>query len=311
MATTRCAVLTAVAAAILVLASPALAQVRSVSRGDIKRAEAAEARATAKEIDRRPVVFIRIWNGSYEPGNRLGLAPRFRDDRAALAIIAELDAAYEEGWRRIVLHTPTGAPAHAVLSNTLEEWWRRSPQWRSSMRQALRSWKQDHPDATLGVYMGLRERDGDQPRDRWLARCLWPLVDAGFELFVFDASAMAETRPTFRAAQTWLRQRGAKAVMEAYPIDASGPENEVDREWLPNTPMFALQRYMEKHDPDGDWRFDARASEVWLGVGRTEPFDAETLRDQVERGFVPMVYWLDEADRRRALEIALEVEASR
>jgi hypothetical protein len=311
METTRRAVFAATAVAIVTMASPALAQVRSVSRGDIKRAEAAEARAAATEIDRRPVLFVRIWNGSYEAGNRLGLAPQYRDDRAALAIVEQLDEAYDAGWRRLVLHTPTGAPRTAVLNRTLEEWWRRSPQWRSSMRQAILSWKQDHPDAALGVYMGLFPRSGEAPRQAWLERCLWPLLDAGFELFVFDASSVQEARPTFLAAQAWLGERGAKAVMEAYPIDRSGEENEIDPEWLPTTPMVALQRYMEMQDPDGDWRLDPAASEVWLGVGRTEAFDEETLRDQVERGFVPFVYWLDAEDRRRALEIATEVERAR
>ncbi|MFG0275999.1 MAG: hypothetical protein ACF8QF_13185, partial [Phycisphaerales bacterium] len=227
MSTTARIRIPAAAITALLLAGDAMAQVRSVSRGDIKRAEAAQALETATAIDRRPVLFLRIWNGSYGPGNRLGLAPEFRDDRAALAIVEQLDLAYDAGWRRIVLHTPTGAPASAVLNKTLEEWWRRSPQWRSSMRQALRAWKLDHPDATLGVYMGLQERDGDQPRASWIARCLWPLVDAGFEIFVFDATSIRETRPTFVAAQAWLRSRGAKAVMEAYPIDASGDENEI------------------------------------------------------------------------------------
>ncbi|MFG0275431.1 MAG: hypothetical protein ACF8QF_10280, partial [Phycisphaerales bacterium] len=84
-----------------------------------------------------------------------------------------------------------------------------------------------------------------------------------------------------------------------------------DSAWLATTPMAALQRYMEKHDPDGDWTLDPATTEVWLGVGRTEAFDDETLRDQVTRGFVPLVYWLDPAERARALEIATEVERSR
>ena len=277
--------------------------VRGFTRGDLKRAEVEE----ATSVDRRPVYFLRTWNGSYGRGNPLGLTAGYRNDlTAAQKIVERLDVLYDEGWRRIVLHTPTGGPPHAVLDSTLEEWWRRSPQWRSTMRQAIRAWKSDHPDAVIGVYMGVRRRNGQPPTDDWLARCLWPLTDAGFEIFAFDATSIKESREIFRTAQSWLRSRGAKAVMEAYPVDRS--IGQVEEDWLADTPMVALQRYVERHDPEGEWRFDTATTEVWIGVGRTEPFDEAVLRDQLERGFIPFVYWLNEEDRRAALRIALEYQ---
>lgn len=293
------------AGAVLLVGTPAPApagQVGTVSRGAIKRAEAAAQREAAESIDRRPLVMIRVWNGSYGPGNPLGLTKGFRDDTAPSVVVDSLNRAYDEGFRRMILHTPTGAPAHAVLSATLEEWWRRSPQWRSSMRQSLRQWKADHPDAVLGVYMGLLRRNGDLPSDAWLARNLWPLIDAGIEIFVFDAAVMPRMRETFRVAQKWLRSRGAKAVMEAYPVDRA--TGEVDPEWLVDTPMFALERYNDWHDPNGRWTFDHATTEVWIGVGRGEPIEESRLRSQMERGLLPLVYAEAAEERAKALRVA-------
>ena len=276
-----------------------LACAAAADRSDRPRVESGSASIAAFEIDRRPVFMVRTWNGSYGPDNPLGLTPGYRGDDAGRRIAQGLTRQYARGWRRFMLHTPTGGPPGATLDQTVGEWWSRSEAWRRTMSRSLREWTARHPDATLGVYMGLRLRNGQLPDDETLARCLQPWLDLGVVEFGFDATSPVGNRDGFLRAQAWLRERGARAVMEAYPIDRE--RGEVDDWWLSRTPMVANRHYNGMHDPDDDWTFDPNGSEVWIGVGRGGGPTLEEARDYVERGFVLLVYSIHEQDRMNAL----------
>lgn len=256
------------------------------------------------EVDRRPVLMVRVWNGSYAPDNPLGLSPGFRGDDAGERIAESLTRLYAQGWRRFMLQTPAGGPKDAVLSDTLGEWWSRSQRWRDTMNRSLRAWKSDHPDATLGVYMGLRLRNGAFPDERVLERALGPWLELGITEFGFDATSPDEAHEAYLLAQAWLRERGARAIMEAYPVDRAN--GVVEPDWLERTPMFAIERFHEMVDPKRRWAFDPESTEVLIGVGRGGGPTLKDARDYVRRGFVLLVYSIHENDRFNALRAATE-----
>lgn len=276
----------------------------ATSRSAEADAQAASRAQAEFAIDRRPVMMVRVWNGSYGPGNALGLSPPYRRDEAGQHIEQELTRLYGRGWRRFMLHTPAGKPPESPLSDTLGEFWSRSEPWRNTMTASLRGWLDAHPDATLGVYTGLRLRDGSFPDDETLARCLQPWLDAGLTEFGFDATSPDGNREHFLRAQAWLRERGARAVMEAYPVDRE--RGVIEPEWLRRTPMLAITRFEGNHDPDDSWVFDPEASEVWIGVGRGGGPTLAEARDYARRGYVLLVYSIHENDRFNALRAATE-----
>jgi hypothetical protein len=265
----------------------------------------ASSRAGAEfTIDRRPVFMLRTWNGSYTDENPLGLSPGYRGDDAGREMAQALTRQYARGWRRFMLHTPTGGPPDATLSKTVGEWWSRSEAWRTTMTRELSAWLDEHPDATLGIYTGLRLRNGAMPDDETLARCLQPWLDIGLTEFAFDATSPVENRDEFLRVQSWLRERGARAIMEAYPVDRA--RGVVEEAWLARTPMVAAARYETLHDPDDRWVFDPATTEVWVSVGIGGGPTLEEARDYVRRGYVLFVYSIDENQRFNALRAATE-----
>lgn len=293
-------------AAIFVLGCCLLACAAGAERAE-PDARPAPARAEAEaafEIDRRPVFMLRTWNGSYGPDNPLGLSPGFRADDAGRAMAQALTRQYRKGWRRFMLHTPTGGPPSATLSKTVGEWWSRSEAWRTTMTRELSAWLARHPDATLGIYTGLRLRSGEMPDDETLARCLQPWLDIGLTEFAFDATSPVENRDEFLRVQSWLTARGARAIMEAYPVDRS--RGVVEESWLARTPMVAAARYETMHDPDDRWSFNPASTEVWVSVGIGGGPTLEEARDYVRRGYVLFVYSIDENQRFNALRAATE-----
>lgn len=249
--------------------------------------------------DRRPVLMVRTWNGSWSGKNPWGNSPRFRDENAGVAITKSLDNAYKKGWRRLMLLSPAGGPREAMLSKSLGEFWRRSPAWRRVMREQLGAWTRRHPDATLGIYMGLYLRGALAPAVADLETHLTPWLEMGVREFGFDATSPRENREVFNLASKWLRSKGARAVMEAYPIE----NGEIPTAYSTTTPMLALLRYANGRDPSHAWRFDPSRTEVWIGVGRGRPISKTQLLDLRERGYVFLVYSLEEQEREAALLI--------
>jgi len=67
------------------------------------------------------------------------------------ALLGSLDAAYGNGWRRMVIQLPAGSYPGLMSSS---QWWTMPREKRDGLTVALPAWLAAHPDATLGVYVG-------------------------------------------------------------------------------------------------------------------------------------------------------------
>jgi hypothetical protein len=129
-------------------------------------------------IDRRPVLVIPTWTGSW-CDNPLGLSPWWwydhdadtnppppRDVSPANGIpdvfdwlLGQLNQAYNDGgWRRILLYLPAGtiAPQFMMASS---HWWP-MPQWkRDGFTTYVAPWIAAHPDANFGIYINITIND--------------------------------------------------------------------------------------------------------------------------------------------------------
>ncbi len=251
--------------------------------------------------DRRPVIMLRTWNGSWSEANPLGLSPPYRGDDAGEVIARDLDRLYAQGWRRIMMLAPAGGPQGVMIGKGFTEFWRRSPVWRRVMRDALGEWTSKRRDATLGLYTGHLTREGKDPTDQQIATHLSPWLEMGVREFGLDATSPPQYRDAFVRAARWLKRRGARAVMEAFPVE----NGQIVQEFLHTSPMLALRKYAKVHDPKDQWRFDPANSEVWIGVGvdrQVQPSEA-ALRRLHERGYVLLVYSLEPRVREAALRI--------
>jgi hypothetical protein len=70
--------------------------------------------------------------------------------------LGKLDDAYGNGWRRFITWLPAGSYAGLMSSS---QWWTMPQEKRDSLTLALPAWLADHPDATLGIYMGFMIAD--------------------------------------------------------------------------------------------------------------------------------------------------------
>jgi hypothetical protein len=278
----------------------AMAQYSATNRRAAARgAEQSDTKQALFEIDRRPVVMLQVWNATYGAGNSWGVGVRYRGNDAGEQIVRELDRLYDQGWRRIMLLTPTGGPRYAMLNKTYGEWYARPRPWQQNMTTHISQWKQSHPDATLGVYLGIMHRDGSLPLEREFERYLGPWLNMGITEFGFDNSALVELRDIFFSIDAWLKERGARAVMEAYGR-VSG--RELDYSVVGTVPAMALRTYVDYVDPTRKLSFDPEMTEMWIGIGRGEPIDPDEVRSLRDRGFVILIYNPQMEQRAAALD---------
>lgn len=267
------------------------------------QAERAAAARGGFIVDRRPIVMIRAWNGSYGPDNPLGLVPDARGDDAGEHLVQGLERAYAQGWRRMMLVLPAGKPENEKIASTLDEWWQRSPRWRHNMTAALQQWTARRPDATLGLYTGIYLRGRKAPAEAHVARGLRPWLEAGVREFALDATSPHERRELFAWTSQWLAERGARAIMEAYPMGLG--TGRIEEEWIQRAPVMALEEFAVAVDKKGAWTFDPETTEVHVGLGvgggQPKPFTVEEAKAWIDRGFIPMVYSVDNETRMNAL----------
>lgn len=122
--------------------------------------------------DRRPVYRIGLEGGGYGGGPLPLSRPEMRlcDDvcpdpkgngvpDAFDWLLGELNRAYDEGWRRFILWSPTGNWHNGTAAQNFipsSQWWT-MPEW---MKQAyithVGAWITNHSDATVGIYIGWR-----------------------------------------------------------------------------------------------------------------------------------------------------------
>jgi hypothetical protein len=114
--------------------------------------------------DRRPVIKVGMFGGTCAfPPHGL---PAWWVDLNDLdgngivdsvdTFLQRLDGAYEKGWRRMVIQLPAGSYPGLMASS---QWWTMPQEKRDSLTVALPAWLADHPDATLGAYMGFMIAD--------------------------------------------------------------------------------------------------------------------------------------------------------
>ncbi|MHC4317427.1 MAG: hypothetical protein ACYTE6_02520 [Planctomycetota bacterium] len=72
------------------------------------------------------------------------------------ALLGKLDDAYGVGWRRMMVQLPAGTHPGLMASS---QWWTMPQEQRDSLTVALPAWLADHPDATLGIYVGFLIND--------------------------------------------------------------------------------------------------------------------------------------------------------
>lgn len=116
--------------------------------------------------DRRPVAYIRTFGGAFCYNSR-GLSAEWydRDDDGVPPkdldkngvpdafdwLLAELDAHYLDGWRRIVLLLPAGMVVKQEFSSS--QWWA-MPAWkRAGFEAHVKPWIAAHPEASVGLYL--------------------------------------------------------------------------------------------------------------------------------------------------------------
>jgi hypothetical protein len=114
--------------------------------------------------DRRPPVSVGMFGGAcaYPPAG----SPDWWLDLNDLdangvvdsvdTVLERLDEAYGDGWRRMIMTLPGGSYAGLLASS---QWWTMPLAKRQSLTLALPAWLADHPDATLGIYVGFAIAD--------------------------------------------------------------------------------------------------------------------------------------------------------
>ena len=131
----------------------------------------------ASRIDRRPVHGFNLSQAQWVDAvtNPLGLNPAGWDDdsqgvsnpvhiatgfvipSSVVWLRDELEAIYDEGWRRVVVWNPAGIiPGDKMASG---QWWTMSDVKRQGLELWLEPWLAAHPDFSLGVWAGFRLTD--------------------------------------------------------------------------------------------------------------------------------------------------------
>jgi hypothetical protein len=275
--------------------------------GMIDAADLEEIRADAgliagdRQIDHRPVVMLRAWNGSFSADDELGLSPRYTGAEGPAHIAEDLQSLYDEGWRRIWMLLPAGCRQQDAMKSSVEEFRHRDRAWQRDMQKIVGAWIEQHPDATIGIYTGPYLRGGVKPDEQALRYNLMPWIRLGVTEFVFDATSAIESRDTFANAVLLLEDYGARAVMEAIPTyDDHQPIDAI----LDHFPAMGLKRFVDMRDPEGRWAFHPDRHEVFVEVGRGREVTASEIYEQMARGFTPGAYAFDPAQRIEAIEAA-------
>lgn len=273
-------------------------------------------------IDRRPIKCIRPWAGFWDHPRGMHRDFRAPDDYVE-NLFAELEAAYIKGFRRFCIMLPAGKP-HGQRHHGNYHWWALPDAVRSALVATIPSWLADRPDALLFPYISFllghpaafHQRTGvdtvspdpaNSQHREWMAWSTEPWLSLSptpreqqdgtalrdYQVGIgFDASARVEHRHLWLQ---WFREFEARRIWvigEGIPVGTDGmPAREATqaRHW-------ALVRFLNHHDPDGDWTFDPNSTEnaVLIGGDETQLTIAEA-EAWVSRGFV-LASMLDKHD---------------
>ena len=251
-----------------------------------------------RDIDRRPVKMLRIWNGAYHRNDH-GLSPGYDGADGPERIAASLQSSYDEGWRRIWMLLPAGCYQEDAMNGSLESWQLRDAGWKADMERYVGSWIATHPDVTLSIYTGALLRGKVTPTRVQLLENLEPWTRLGVTEFGLDATSPDSHQVTYYRAVSVLKELGGRAVMEAIPVD---DDRQPQYSILDSQPGFALKRFINNKDPEGRWAFNPDSHEIFAEVGRGRSVERDEIIDLLARGFIPVVYSINAIERRSVLE---------
>lgn len=225
-------------------------------------------------------------------------------------LLREFTEGYSHGIRRFAINRPMGGGYVITPDGTLiishqvpgASWHTLEPARREALQSRLRIWTAAHPDAEVGVFVGMRARTPHTAftafdMDGWLRDCaLMDLEDpegshlalttlggwlaCGVTAFYFDLSSHPDNREALVRLSEALRPLGVLVVGEAIP-SSDGPmgERTPDPEWSHRVPWLGTEALiqsfypMEHQVPEGAELYDWI---TWTGTGLD-------LRDSDER----------------------------
>jgi hypothetical protein len=122
--------------------------------------------------DRRPAIFVQMWNGDFcnnprgsawwwYDGDDFGMVPRDQNVNGVPDVfdrLLQLMNEYEQGgWRRIMLMLPAGLAFRQEMSSS--HWWG-MPAWkREGFERHVKPWIDAHPEVSVGLYLNITMSD--------------------------------------------------------------------------------------------------------------------------------------------------------